>query len=217
MNKGGGNAALVFTRASGQPLTRGVPGLFSYDGYHKGFQSVVGDVTRQLAEEQTWVLGIEATDSVGASAMLASGRLVDDVRRIYLNEYRDTWKTFIADVRLQPVTSIAQSIEKTRFLAAPDNPLVPLLRAMSRETTLLAGQGAVEAVTQQARGAAEAVQSRVLGALGARRPTTGAPASRIESIVDDDSQACGAWSPRPKAGGHRSKAWSPGWANCRCC
>lgn len=186
VNKGGGNAALVFTRASGQPLTRGVPGLFSYDGYHKGFQSVVGDVTRQLAEEQTWVLGIEATDSVGASAMLASGRLVDDVRRIYLNEYRDTWKTFIADVRLQPVTSIAQSIEKTRFLAAPDNPLVPLLRAMSRETTLLAGQGAVEAVTQQARGAAEAVQSRVLGALGARRPTTGAPASRIESIVDDE-------------------------------
>lgn len=186
VNKGGSTAVLVFTRASGLPLTRGVPGLFSHDGYHKGFQPVVNDVTRQLADEQTWVLGIATTDARGADALLASGRLVDDVRRIYLNEYRDTWKTFIADVRLQPVTSIAQSIEKTRFLAAPDNPLVPLLRAMSRETTLIAAQGVAGTVTQQARGAAEAVQSRVLGVLLARPSTTGATANRIESIVDDE-------------------------------
>jgi type VI secretion system protein ImpL len=48
----GNNAALVFTRPSGQPLTRGVPGLFTYDGYHKGFQKAVSSVAQQLAEEQ---------------------------------------------------------------------------------------------------------------------------------------------------------------------
>ena len=55
---GGGNAPLVFVRASGLPLTRGVPGLFTFNGYHKGFQSVVGEATAQLASEQGWVLGL---------------------------------------------------------------------------------------------------------------------------------------------------------------
>ncbi|MBI5255431.1 MAG: type VI secretion system membrane subunit TssM [Burkholderiales bacterium] len=178
---GGGNAPLVFTRVSGQPLTKGVPGLFSYNGYHKGFQSVVGDVTRQLDQEQEWVLGIKnpPVKSVGAAI---SDKLVDDVRRIYLNEYAATWEAFIADVRLVPVTSIAQSVQTTRLLAAPDTPLVPLLKAMSRETTLLAGVGSLESLGESAKGA---IQSRILGKIGARAPTTGAPEARIESIVDD--------------------------------
>jgi type VI secretion system protein ImpL len=183
---GGSNAQLVYVRASGAPLTRGVPGLFTYDGYHKGFQSVVSEVTRQLADEQVWVLGIPPAEARGADVLLASGRLVDDVRRLYLNEYRDTWKAFIADIKLQPLTSISQSLEKTRFLAAADSPLPPLLRAMSRETTLLAGQGALGKVSEGARGVVESVQGKVLGAIGARPVTTGAPAARIESIVDDE-------------------------------
>lgn len=178
---GGGNAPLVFTRVSGLPLTKGVPGLFSYNGYHKGFQAVVGDVTRQLDEEQEWVLGIKNPPSRSAGALL-SDKLVDDVRRIYLNEYAATWEAFIADVRLVPVTSISQSVQTTRLLAAPDTPLLPLLKAMSRETTLLAGLGSVESVAEAARGA---IQSRILGKIGARAPTTGAPEARIESIVDD--------------------------------
>jgi type VI secretion system protein ImpL len=183
---GGGNAALVFTRASGLPLTKGVPGLFSYKGYHNGFQSVVGLATQQLADEQEWVLGIPASEARGAQALTSSQKLEDDVRRIYLIEYRDTWKEFIRDIRLQPMTSVTQSLEKARFLAAPDTPLVPLLKAMSRETTLLAGQGVVESVEQKARRATEDMQRRVLGALGTRPATTGAPAERIESIVDNE-------------------------------
>jgi type VI secretion system protein ImpL len=186
VRKGGGNAPLVFTRQSGAPLTRGVPGLYSYDGYHKGFQSVVTEVTKTLADEQTWVLGIAPAEARGAQALLESSRTVDDVRRLYLVEYRDTWKSFIADVRLQPFANIAQSVERTRFLAAPDTPLVPLLKAMSRETTLLTGQDAVERAEQGARSAVAAFQSRVLGATGARRATTGAPTQRIESIVDSE-------------------------------
>ncbi len=187
---GGGNAALVFVRQSGLPLTRGVPGLFSYNGYYKGFQSVVGDVTRQLASEQPWVLGIAPGDGKGTQALLQSTRLVDDVRRLYLIEYRDTWKSFIADIRLQPITNISQSVEKARFLAAPDTPLLPLLKAMSRETTLLAGgQGLADTAEQGARKAADALQTRVFGALGAKPSTTGAPTERLESIVDNEFES----------------------------
>ena len=186
---GGGNAALVFVRASGAPLTKGVPGLFSYKGYHDGFQSVVSAATQQLSDEQGWVLGIPASEAKGSQMLTASQKLTDDVRRLYLIEYRDTWKEFIKDIRLQPMTSVSQSLEKARFLAAPDTPLVPLLKAMSRETTLLAGKGVVESAEQSARRAAGALQSKVLGALGTRTATTGAPAERIESIVDNEFES----------------------------
>lgn len=183
---GGGNVPNVFTRASGLPLTRGVPGLYTYDGYHKGFQSVVAEVTRQLADEQTWVLGVESS----ASAPGDSAALVDDVRRLYLQDYRDTWKAYIEDLRLQPVGTVAQSIEKTRFLAAPDNPLVPLTRAISRQTTLLAGEEGT--LARRAEDVTARVRERVLGALGQHATGTAAGADRegpIERIVDDEFAA----------------------------
>ena len=198
---GGPNASLVFTRASGLPLTRGVPGLFTYDGYHKGLQSVVGEATRALAEEQTWVLGIAPAQAQGADALLASGRLVDDVRRLYLNDYRDTWKAFIADIRLQPLTSMSQAIEKTRFLAASDSPLTPMLRRFSKETTLLAPEpGAVGQMTQRGGDLLERGRQQILGTLGARPATTGAPSERIESIVDDEFRALRALVTAPEGG-----------------
>ncbi|MDQ2778253.1 MAG: type VI secretion system membrane subunit TssM [Pseudomonadota bacterium] len=195
IRSGGGNVPLVFARASGLPLTQGPPGLYSYAGYWKGFQSVVGEVTRQLADEQPWVLGIESGrapasgQGEGAQALLSSTRMVDDVRRLYLIDYRDTWKAYIADIKLLPVTNISQAVERARFLAAPDSPLVPLLRAISRQTTLLAGQGMVGNAEQSARKTLESVQKRVFGALGAKDVTTGAPTDRIESIVDTEFES----------------------------
>lgn len=182
---GGGNAPLVFTRASGAPLTQGVPGLFTYKGYYEGFQKKVDEAARQLADEQSWVLGIPASEAKGAQAAFASDKLINDVRRLYLIDYRDTWKRFIADVRIAPVTSISQAVERTRFLAAPDSPLIPLLKAMSRETTLLAGDSALERAQQKAGSVIGDIKGRLQGAVGARS-TTGAPGERIESIVDDE-------------------------------
>jgi type VI secretion system protein ImpL len=184
---GGSNVPLVFVRASGLPLTRGVPGLFTYDGYHKGFQNEVGAATKALADEQTWVLGIAPAQAQGAEALLASGRLADDVRRLYLNDYRDTWKTFIADIRLQPLTSMSQAIEKTRFLSGPDTPLVPMLKRFAKETTLLAAApGVVGQAGQKVGDAVRRGQELVLGTAGAKPVTNGAPTDRIESIVDDE-------------------------------
>jgi len=182
---GGGNAPLVFTRASGEPLSRGVPGLFTYKGYYEGFQKKVDDVARQLADEQPWVLGTPVSDVKGTQAAFVSEKLINDVRRLYLTDYRDTWKKFIADIRITPVTSISQAVERTRFLAAPDTPLVPLMKAMSRETTLLAGDSALERAQQKAGSVISEVRGRLQGAVGAKT-TTGAPGERIESIVDDE-------------------------------
>src|SRR5664279_3800183 len=57
-----GPAALtVFERTSGEPLTKGIAGLYTREGYRKAFQPAVDKATRQLASEETWVLGLRPT------------------------------------------------------------------------------------------------------------------------------------------------------------
>jgi type VI secretion system protein ImpL len=182
-------AALVFARASGQPLTRGVPGLYTYDGYHRGFQRRVEDTTRQLSDEEGWVLGLsDASRSSALREPLALNRLTDEVRRLYLMDYARTWEAFIADIRLVPTGNLAQAVQMARVLSAPDNPLAPLVRAMSRETTLssVEQKSTAEKAEDRARGAIDESRRQLMRLLGGRStPGAVAPGQRIESIVDE--------------------------------
>ena len=180
----GNNAALVFHRPSGAPLTKGVPGLFTYDGYHRGFQKEVSRVARQLADAQAWVLAVAERPQDAAATVMADDQLLDEVRRIYLNEYAAAWQAFIADVRLQPMSSLAQSIQMARLLSAPDSPLPPLMKAMSRETTLLAtgGKNVIEKGADSAGDALKKGRKALSGLLAQKKPDSG---PRIESLVDD--------------------------------
>ncbi len=197
----GPNAQNVFVRGSGLPLaSRGVSGLFTYDGYHKGFQKVVDETTKTLAAEQTWVLGIAPAQGQ-TDALLNSSRLGDEVRRLYLNDYRDTWKAFIADVKLQPLQSMAGAIEKTRFLSGPDSPLPPMLKTFSKHTTLLATQSGVAAQAgSKIDEALRSGQKVIREALGSKSASTGAPGERIESIVDDEFRQLRAMVTAPEGG-----------------
>ena len=138
---GGPNAAIAFERTSGQPLSRGIPGLFTRDAYFKAFKGAMGTVIKQLAEEQEWVLGTAPPPRTTAEA--AKGVFSVDpeielrVRRLYLQEYIKVWDNYLADVHLVKLTDIARSMEVARVLAAPDSPLAAYMRAVSRETTLV--------------------------------------------------------------------------------
>lgn len=198
----GSNAQNVFVRASGLPLTsHGVPGLFTYEGYHQGFQSKVDDAVRTLAEEQEWVLGISPGSGSAQAGPLGGRDITDDVRRLYLNDYRDVWKAFIADVKLQPLQSISSAIEKTRFLSGPDSPLLPMLKTFSRHTTLLApAPGAAAAASDRIGELLRKGQKAVRDAVGVRASTSGAPGERLESIVDDEFRGLRAMVTAPEGG-----------------
>ena len=196
----GNNAALVFTRPSGQPLTRGVPGLFTYDGYHKGFQKAVSSVAQQLAEEQGWVLGVTEPKKDAATLIRGGEPLLDEVRRIYLNEYASRWSTFIADIRLVPMSGgLTQLIQTARLLSSADSPLPPLMRGMSRETTLLAtsGKNIIDKGTDKATGALKEFRDSITGKIVQRPPDPG----RIENIVDEQFRGLRAYVTPPEGGG----------------
>ncbi|MGB3069520.1 MAG: type VI secretion system membrane subunit TssM [Ottowia sp.] len=182
----GPSAPLVFERISGQPLTEGVPGLFTYDGYHKRFQQEVATVTPLLASEDPWVLGLERSALSAAKDAAGIGNLTDRVRRLYLEEYVKVWQQLLSDVRLIRASGVEKNIEIARILSGFDSPLAKFLKAAVRETTLTPSNDPAKANVVSK--AAETVRStrqgleQLFGAENQRQVPAG---KSIESIVDD--------------------------------
>lgn len=185
-NAAGPAAPLVLERVSGKPLTEGVPGMFTYDGYHKRFQSSVVQLTGLMALEEPWVLGLERSVADKARDAAGIGALTDRVRRIYLENYVKEWDALIADVRLQRTSSLEKNIQIARTLSSPTSPHVNFLRAVVRETTLITPDGVAKNVVNKAsetvRNTRKSLED-LLGAEGAAKPVDSG--KRIESIVDD--------------------------------
>jgi len=163
-----------------------VPGLFSYAGYHKAFLGEVERVSAELAEEQSWVLGIPEPPRKAQATTLGGDSLADEVKRLYLNEYAATWDAFIADIRVVPLTSLAQSVQTARLLSAPDSPLPPLVKALSRETTLgtSADRNALEKAGDRAKGVIrQGTDTLAKMILPGQAVAPAGPG--LESIVDD--------------------------------
>ncbi|MGB0128109.1 MAG: type VI secretion system membrane subunit TssM, partial [Rhodocyclaceae bacterium] len=179
-------SSLVFERVSGEPLTKGIPGLFTYDGYHKAFLAAAAKVTLQLAGEESWVMG---SGEGGKSRLLdpaAAGRLADEVRRLYLEDYARTWQKFVDDIRLIRSTSLQKSIELARILSAPDSPVPLLMRGIVKETTLgLVQEGDKTVVDKASDKVKESRDSlrKLLG--GSAQPIAAASGTKLENIVDD--------------------------------
>jgi type VI secretion system protein ImpL len=186
-------AAQVFERASGKPLTQGVPGLYTREGYRREFLSAMGKVTTQLANEESWVLGTPSATGGILKDSQASSELTAKVRRRFLEEYIKVWDDYLADVRMIKATGLEQSVQLARLLSAPDSPLAAFLRGASRETTLVeaapaktggsdtaTGIGAIDSKAKSARKAMAAV-------LGAQSAIGGGgnAGAELERMVDD--------------------------------
>jgi type VI secretion system protein ImpL len=131
--KGGPTALLVFARVSGEPLTTGVPALYTKDAYYRHIVPRVDATAFTLAEEEIWVLG---TSGRTLAATAATAKFGDLVRNRYLDDYRAIWRQFLGDITVIGDRDLTRSIEVVQILSGPDTPLKPLMKAIARETTL---------------------------------------------------------------------------------
>jgi type VI secretion system protein ImpL len=184
LNEGAGpSAALVFVRASGKPLTDGVPAMFTQRGYAKSYHGTAKTLVPQLVEEEAWVLGPQAS---GGGGLKAVPKVMEDVQRLYLNEYIQAWDSMLKDVRLKPTTDLPSSIQVMTLLSAGDSPLRQLLQAVTKETKLATGaaQNAEQAAAKLADRAASAVRERIDGLLGDRNASANAGVMKPEAMVE---------------------------------
>jgi len=152
---GGPAARRVFVRASGKPLSSGVPALYSRTVWRQSLRERTNDVLQQFAREQSWVLGTAPAATAAAPAQQA---LADEVQRLYLADYATRWGEFIGDLRLAPTADLAGSAELAQLLARPDSPLIAVLRASVREVSLDTPQ--VSASGTSAQGSDATIENR---------------------------------------------------------
>jgi type VI secretion system protein ImpL len=151
---GGPAAAQVFTRASGQPLTLGVPGLYSRAVLQDSFRTRSLDVLRQFADESGWVLGAPAAGAPEAMGAALRG----EIEQLYLADYARLWNEFVGDLRLVRADSLAGNALLAQVLARADSPLASLLTGIAREVSVAPR---VEAPAGAATRAVEAGRSPV--------------------------------------------------------
>ncbi|WP_458766846.1 type VI secretion system membrane subunit TssM [Cupriavidus basilensis] len=139
----GPQAGTVFTRASGEPLERGIPGLFTYAGYHDLFNARLSEFVGKAQAIDAWVMGRgvglgaqKKTLEDAAGKLTGIDPLTREIRRLYLSEYARHWEEFLGDIRTVTGNNLAFDLEILRNFAAPDSPLARLGRAAVQETTL---------------------------------------------------------------------------------
>ncbi len=178
----GPQAAQVFERASAEALSKGIPGLYTRDGYRKLVLPAVQKATPVLAAEEGWVLG-RKVDAAGLRDATVGSALTDKVRRLYFEDYIKTWDKYLADVRLVKLNDPERALAVSRLLSAVDSPLANYLRAVTAETRLVPAAASANPL-DKAVNQAKADAARLSGAAPADSSGSsgGGP---LERMVDD--------------------------------
>ncbi len=124
----------VFIRSSGKPLTDGIPGFFTVDGFYKVLLPSLGRALQDVAAE-SWVTG-EKTDLGPDTPAMRSAE--QDVVTLYTADYAQAWDAMLADIDVAPIRSIPQAAQDLYILASPDSPMRALIAAIAHQVGLAA-------------------------------------------------------------------------------
>ena len=126
----GRDAPVVLTRQSGQPLTRGVSGVYTLAGFKKFNEQI--DAAIADVVHDSWVLDQrDAVNSLESAAQMKAA-----VQQMYYEDYIRQWDALLADVVLVPFTTLDQAARVISSVAGQESPMRKFLLAATRQTTL---------------------------------------------------------------------------------
>ena len=127
----GPNGTQVLTRVSEKTLRVGLPGAFTFDGFHEKVLPLVPEIAAQATLDRAVFAG-GCAESSDASASL----LEKDILKLYYDDFIAQWDGFLRDIRLAPIKDLAQARQNLKDLASADSALKRLLDAVVNETFL---------------------------------------------------------------------------------
>jgi type VI secretion system protein ImpL len=172
----GASGVRVFIRRSGAPMTDGVPGFYTIDGFYKVLLPQLPVATRQVASE-SWVLGQQSEIDPSSPQVL---NLQNDVVKLYTNDYAKQWDAMLNDIDVEPLTNLQQAVQDLYVLSSPQSPMRDLLVSITRQLMLTQAPppapGAVGATAGLAQSAiAAAANSATAGISAATFGTANGP------------------------------------------
>ncbi len=132
VDKIGADASRYFKFRSGANLNKGLPGLFTKEGFNDVFLKN-GPIMAEVAAKETWVL--KETDREEMTESEIDG-LLQDVTKLYFAEYIRTWQAYLRDLDIAAFDSFSDGAQKLKDLSDDMSPIKSLLAQVGRETLL---------------------------------------------------------------------------------
>ena len=124
--------ARVFERTSGAPLSRGLSGLFTRAGYAEVLLAELPGAV-DVAAREAWVLGKEYAERLDRADLR---QLRGEITRLYAEDYKRQWETFLADFVIRPFPTFADGARTVTALASQDSAIRNFALAVARDTKL---------------------------------------------------------------------------------
>ena len=166
----GAAGGTLFVRASGKPLTDGIPGFYTKKGFYGVLLPALGNVSKEVASE-SWVLGKQEEINPASPQMQT---LEHDVIARYEQDYQKQWNAMLADIDLRPLTSLGLASQQLYILSSPQSPMKILLQSVTNQLRLsvppppppgtVAAKGGAAAATRKLGGGTAARLKNLLGA-----------------------------------------------------
>ncbi|MBZ9610902.1 type VI secretion system membrane subunit TssM [Rheinheimera maricola] len=127
----GTDGVKVVQRKSGAPLQQGIPGLYTYKGFHGLFNVEKRRIIKILMEDG-WVYGEQNDEGVVST----DSSLSDKVTEKYLRDYAYLWQELLDDITISKVTNVEQGVFVTKVLSGPEQPVQNIIRAVQQNVRL---------------------------------------------------------------------------------
>ena len=112
----GVTGATLFMRSSGKPLTDGIPGFFTTDGFHKVLLPSLDGAVKSVVSE-SWVLGNRVAFDPNGPQVPTLDR---DVVGLYEADYAQQWDRMLGDLNPVQLRSLPQAAQDLYILASPE-------------------------------------------------------------------------------------------------
>ncbi|MGP5505506.1 type VI secretion system membrane subunit TssM [Psychrobacter celer] len=128
---GGKQSRLVFTRASGKPLTETINPIYTKQAYIEFVLPELLKSTAKLYEEEEWVLGNYA------SLKSSEKDTLKEAKSAYFKRYINVWNRYLSDIRLKQPRNLKEARDIAKILSnTSDSPLQNMIEGISENTTL---------------------------------------------------------------------------------
>ncbi len=128
----GKKADIIFYRRTGSPLSEGIPELFTYNGFHAGFNVENIKFSQQLSDEE-WIYGDSITEGLDEDRIKKISESVNDY---YFAEYTSRWTQYLDDLLIKSFSTLNRGQTVARLLASSEQPLIKLLESIRKNTAL---------------------------------------------------------------------------------
>ncbi len=132
LEAGGPLTTRVLIRPSGAPMSEGVEGIFTKNGFYNVFLPAALDVAQQLKSEN-WVLGERGEDLSNPDALT---RIARDVLDLYYTDYIDAFESVLGDIDVKPMGAMSEVVDALNVLSGPNSPIAKILKSVEEETRL---------------------------------------------------------------------------------